>query len=200
MKRIVIILALAMISSGAFAQFNKGRYLVGGSFGITALTNKSKANSTTTTNYHDTGFSLAPNAGYFIIDNLAVGAGLGLSTFSTKFTGNNAGKNNTTSISLSPFVRYYLSQGIFFQGQFGFGSLKDKTKDGATNTTTTTKYSTSNWSLGAGYAYFLNDYVAVEPTIGWQSNTVGRNNPDTKSINTGLFIRVGFQVYLGARN
>ncbi|HEX8060646.1 MAG TPA: hypothetical protein VF473_06895, partial [Cyclobacteriaceae bacterium] len=117
MKRIVIVLALAMISSGAFAQFNKGRYLVGGSLGFQTHANKAKAGSTTTTGSHTTDFSLSPDAGYFIIDNLAVGAALDLGISSTKDSGSNPGKTSNTSIGLSPFVRYYLNQGIFFQGQ-----------------------------------------------------------------------------------
>jgi len=200
MKKLVIVFALAMISSGAFAQFNKGRYLVGGSLGFSANTNKVKANSTTTTVSHTTDFSLSPDAGYFIIDNLAVGASLGLGVSSTKDTGTNPDKNSSTSISISPFVRYYLPQGIFFQGQIGFGSESDKNKDGTTNTTTTTKYNTGNWSLAAGYAYFLNDFVAVEPIIGYGATSRKVTNPDVKSVNPGLFLRVGLQVYLGARN
>jgi outer membrane protein len=200
MKRIITVIVFAMICSSAFAQFNKGRYLVGGSLGFSATANKSKAGSTTTTSSHSTDFSLSPDAGYFIIDNLAVGAALGLSAGSTKYTGNNADKNSSTSVSLSPFVRYYLSQGIFFQGQVGFGSEKNKNKNGATNTTTTTKYNTSNWSIAAGYAYFLNDFVAVEPMIGYGANVTKTTNPDVKYSNPGLFLRVGFQIYLGERN
>lgn len=200
MKKLVIVLALALISSGAFAQFNKGRYLVGGSLGFQAYSNKAKAASTTTTSSHSTDFSLAPSAGYFIIDNLAVGASLNLGAGSDKGTGTNPGKSTSTSIGLSPFVRYYLSQGIFFQGQIGVGSEKTKDTPSGSSTSTTTKYNTSNWSLAAGYAYFLNDYVAVEPLIGYGANAQKVSNPDVKYSQPGFFLRVGFQVYLGARN
>lgn len=199
MKRIVIVLALAMISSGAFAQFNKGRYLVGGSLRLDTYTSKTKSGSTTTKGGNSTDFTLSPSAGYFVIDNLAVGASLDFGASSTKYTGS-SGKSSSTSIGLSPFVRYYLSQGIFFQGQVGFGSQNSKSPTGG-GTTSTTKYSTSNWSLGAGYAYFLNDFVAVEPMIGYGSNSQKTTSgPDVKYSQPGLFIKVGFQVYLGARN
>jgi hypothetical protein len=200
MKRIFIVLVLAMISSGAFAQFNKGRYLVGGGLSFQTYANKTKAGSTTNTGAHSTDFTLSPDAGYFVIDNLAVGASLNLGAGSTKGTGTNPSKTSSTSIGLSPFVRYYLSQGIFFQGQIGFGSEKSKDTPGGSTTTTTTKYNTSNWSLGAGYAYFLNDFVAVEPMIGYGANAQKTSNPDIKYSYPGLFIKVGFQVYLGARN
>jgi outer membrane autotransporter protein len=142
---------------------------------------------------------LSPSAGYFIIDNLAVGAAIDFNASSTKPSGG-TGKSSSTSVSLSPFVRYYLNQGIFFQGQVGFGSENSKYPSGG-GTTTTTKYSTSNWSLGAGYAYFLNDFVAVEPMIGYGSNSQKTTSgPDVKYSYPGLFLKVGFQVYLGARN
>ncbi|MEI9921621.1 MAG: hypothetical protein WDO14_22950 [Bacteroidota bacterium] len=196
MKRIVTVLALAMICSSAFAQFNQGRWLAGGSVGFRATTSKTKSNSTTVTNSHSTYFTIAPDVGYFVIDKLAVGASLALVAGSNKQEGS-SNKTTGSSISLSPFVRYYLDQGIFFQGQFGFGHASSKTKNA--NGSTTTKYGTSNWSLAAGYAYFLNDYVAVEPSVGYVSNTDKYKNPDAKFIDGSIFLNVGLQVYLGPR-
>lgn len=200
MKKIITLFAFALICSGAFAQFNQGRYLVGGSIGFSANTSKSKTNSATNTTGHSTNFYLSPDAGYFIIDNLAVGAGLGLTSSSSKGDGNDDSKNTTTSFSLSPFARYYLDPGIFFQGQIGFGSSSNKYKPDGTGTTITTKAGVFDWSLAAGYAYFLNDYVAVEPMVGYSSRVSNYKDSDTKGINSGLFINVSLQVYLGARN
>ncbi|HEX8060761.1 MAG TPA: hypothetical protein VF473_07485, partial [Cyclobacteriaceae bacterium] len=81
-----------------------------------------------------------------------------------------------------------------------FGSQKSKDTPGGSSTSTTTKYNTSNWSVGAGYAYFLNDYVAIEPLIGYGANIQKVSNPDIKYSQPGLFLKVGFQIYLGARN
>jgi outer membrane protein W len=201
MKKIVCVIALAMICSGAFAQFNKGRMLVGGAFGFSATTSKDKSGSTTTTYSHNTNFSLTPNFGYFLMDNLAVGAGIGLSTSSTKGAGNNNFKNTSSGVTLSPFARYYLDPGIFFQAQLGFGSSSFKSSSGG-STSSKTQYGLFNWSLGAGYAYFLTDNVAVEPMIGFRSSsqTNKDNTPKTKSTDAGPFLSVGFQIYLGARN
>jgi hypothetical protein len=200
MKKIITVLAFALICSGAFAQFNQGRYLVGGSLGFSTTTSKSKTDNSTNTQSHSTSFFLSPNVGYFVIDNLAVGAGLGLSVGTSKGDGNNTSKNTSTSVTLSPFVRYYLDQGIFFQGQVGFGSSSNKYKETGSNTTITTKNGVFNWALAAGYAYFLNDFVAVEPMVGFRSQSSKNKDLDVKSINSGIFLNVGLQVYLGPRD
>jgi outer membrane protein W len=200
MKKIITVIALALICSGAYAQFNQGRYLVGGSVGFVTTTSKTKTDNATTKNGSSTSFTLAPDVGYFIIDNLAVGAGLGVSLSSSKSAGNNDSKSSSSSFTLTPFVRYYLDQGIFFQGQVGFGGGSGKyTPDGST-TSTTEKFGLFSWALAAGYAHFLNDYVALEPIVGYGANTTSYNDPDFKSVSSGLFINVGLQVYLGARN
>ncbi|HMJ68351.1 MAG TPA: outer membrane beta-barrel protein [Cyclobacteriaceae bacterium] len=200
MKKIVTIIAFALICSGAFAQFNQGRYLVGGSLGFSATTTKAKSDNATNTLSHHTDLFVSPDIGYFVIDNLAVGAGLGLSVGSTKGDGNDNSKTTSTTFTLSPFVRYYLDPGVFFQGQVGFGSESEKRKATGSNTTVTTKYGVFNWSLAAGYAYFLNDFVAIEPMVGFRSNSLKDSDADVKYLNGGIFINVGFQIYLGPRN
>lgn len=200
MKKIVTVIALALICSGAYAQFNQGRYLAGGSLSFSTLTGKQKTDNATNTYGHQTNFSLAPDIGYFVIDKLAVGASLNLSTSTSKGDGSDDSKHTETDFTLTPFVRYYLDQGIFFQGQVGFGSGSSKDKNDGSNTTVTTKHGVFNWALAAGYAYFLNDNVALEPTVGYGASTNNYKNPDYKDIRSGLFINIGLQVYLGARN
>lgn len=195
MKKITI-LVLAMCGSlGAFAQFNQGRMLVGGSVEFQTTTSKYKNDATTVTTGRSTSFSLAPQFGYFIIDNLAIGAALDLSLSKWKPEDDN-GESTGTSIALQPIVRYYLPQGIFFQGRFGFGSAKTK-YDTFNNNVTEEKYSTLSWALSAGYAFFLNDFVAVEPQLGYGSERLKEKDANIKHFDNGLFLRVGLQVYLG---
>jgi outer membrane protein len=200
MKRIVTIFALALIWSGAYAQFNQGRYLAGGSIGLTTNKYETENTTTTTTVSNSTNFSIAPDVGYFVIDNLAVGAALDFGVGSSKGKGSNAFKETSSSIELSPFVRYYLPQAIFFQAQFGFGSSTSKYTPAGSNTSTKSKDALFGWGLATGYAYFLNDFVAIEPMIGWASNSSKVKDTNNKDINSGLFIKAGLQVYLGPRN
>ncbi|MEJ0033620.1 MAG: outer membrane beta-barrel protein [Bacteroidota bacterium] len=198
MKRIVTVLAFALICSGAYAQFNQGRWLAGGSVGLSTNTNKFETTNSTTTNSNSVNFSISPDVGYFVIDNLAVGAALDLSASSTKNKGTGGGKSSSSSVTLAPFVRYYY-QNYFAQLQVGFGSGSSKYTPDNSTTAIKTKDGLFGWGLAAGYAYFLNDYVAIEPMVGYASNSSKDKDTDNKNINGGLFIKAGFQIYLGPR-
>ncbi len=197
MQKAILAIVLLLATSNVFAQFNQGRILAGGNVAFSTSTDKSKVNSTTTTNGRATSFSLSPNAGYFVIDNLAFGAALEIGTGSYKPDGNGS-EYNGSSVTFAPFVRYYLNPGIFFQGQYGLGTEKDKSTFG--NTTNENKFSISTVSLGVGYAHFLNDHVAIEPFIGYRSRSQENKDNDTRNIDSGLFLNIGLQVYLGNRN
>jgi len=193
MKRLFITSIIVLSCVSAFAQFEKGRILAGGSVSFSATTNKTKTDNATTTNDKTTSFDFGPRAGYFFIDNLAAGLGLDFSTTSWKDDGSD-NKETRNEFVISPFVRYYLQPGIFFQGTYGIGPGNYKEKTGST--TTSTKYTASNWSLGAGYAYFLNSNVAVEPFIGYGARSQKVKDPDYKNVDSSFFINIGFQIYL----
>jgi outer membrane protein len=197
MKRIVLLIALLISTTGVFAQFNQGRWLAGGSVGFSTTTMKTKTDAGTNTDGTSTSFGLGPQAGYFVMDNLAVGASLMLSASKSKSDGTPSVTYSNSTIGLYPFVRYYLDEGIFFQGTIGGGSSKGKTK--FNNTTTEDKFGNFLWGLGVGYAYFLNDFVAIEPIVSYQVDTDTDKDDDSKDITSGLYLRVAFQVYLGQR-
>lgn len=193
MKKFTILVIVMCGAFGAYAQFEQGRMLVGGTVEFNTLVNKSKFGGTTVTNGRQTSFSLAPQFGYFVIDNLAVGAALDLNL--SKYKSDDGDYESTsTSIEFTPMVRYYLPQGIFFQGQFGFGTGKDKVDNGNTDDD---KYNITSWGLSAGYAYFLTDNVALEPQLGYGGTGYKDKDSSGKDIYNGLFIRLGLQVYLG---
>jgi hypothetical protein len=70
MKQITILLAMWCISMSAFAQFEQGRKLVGGSLALSFTTDKTKYDGSTFTNGQYVDFSFDPLIGYFVIDNL----------------------------------------------------------------------------------------------------------------------------------
>jgi len=192
----VFFLAFFMIAgvTAGLAQFNQGNFLVGGSssLGIGFDTEKSKSNGSTSTDGKTTSFSLQPAAGYFFMDNLAVGAGLGLSTSTYKPDGSDS-KFTSSSITLSPFARYYFDK-IYVQGAFQFGSQKSEFSSGSSSETS--NEAISGWSLAGGYAIMLNESVALEPQVGYQSIAYKDKDSDNKDISSGLFIRLGIFVYL----
>jgi hypothetical protein len=196
MKKTIFTLFVVLTSWSAFAQFEQGTLLVGGNFGLEFTTSKSKFSNQTNTISKTTRFGLEPRVGYFVIDHLAVGAGVGLSLYSEKIDDSD-NKYSQTEIMLSPFVRYYFDPGFFVEGKVGLGVANSKNEFGGD--VDKDKYALGQLALGAGYAIFLNDNVALEPMIGFQSmsqKVKTSGEPEVKYIDSGLFLRVGFQIYL----
>ncbi|MCA4900668.1 MAG: autotransporter domain-containing protein [Bacteroidota bacterium] len=192
MKKIIFF-AFVLISTASFAQFSKGSILLGGSVSADFTTNKTIAGSTTTTNSSTNSFSISPNVGYFVIDNLAVGGALQFNTTSTKDDGSRA-SFSSNSFALQPFGRYYFDK-FYAQASFGFGSYKSENTNG-NGITTTNKGSLFNWALAGGYVFLLNDHVGLEPQIGYGSQSQSPDGSNVTVRDAGLFLRLGIQVYL----
>ena len=193
MKKIIGTLAIIFcLSTMGYCQFAKGRFLVGGSFSTNFNSSKYKSGGTTTTTGKTSSINFYPQVGYFFIDNFAAGAGLDIGSGS--YTANNqSSKVTTTSISLVPFARYYFDK-FYAQATVQVGSSTSKSD--APNSTTS-QVNNSGWSLAGGYAYMLNDHVAIEPQIGYGVNYYSSGSSSGKAIDGGLFLKVGLQVYLG---
>lgn len=176
MKKILLGV-LVLFAVALNAQTMKGTWMLGGNANFSsARPNVSGAKSTTT-------IGLNPNVGYFLINNLAVGASLGLTSYSS------AGLS-ATQFAIGPFVRYYVvdlgpKAKLFGQGQFGYGSLKFEDEDAETNV---------GWGLGAGVAYFLNPSIALEGLLGYNSN---KSNETNAVANNAFTFNVGFQIHFG---
>lgn len=184
MKKLFLLLIICGLSSTAFSQFlKKGSIIGGGSFQFQ------------TTKYKDSdskshSLSIMPWAGYLIIDNLVLGTSFDISSSGSKSSGY---KSSSNGISVGPMVRYYLDQGLFFSGQYTFGS--GKIKDDFTNSTT--KFNYSIYRLGVGYAARITDTVLLEPTIGYYGVSNGDNTYSGLNNNSsGLFISGGFTIIL----
>lgn len=163
------------------AQFNQGRILLGGNVNFFSMKDETVQTGLPNRSSNSTQFQLSPNVGYFIIDNLAVGADVALSTVS--------GGSSSTTLLAGPFVRYYI-KGLFVEGEYNFGSGKNGD----------IKSSTNAWLGGIGYAAFMNDHIAIEPTVAYTSNSTHYTNPTHNATIAGFVVGVGLQIYLGKRN
>jgi hypothetical protein len=153
---------------GVQAQTEKGDWLVGGILDLN-------------TSSENTSFQFSPNAGYFVINNLAVGANLQISY-------DKLGSLKVNSFGVGPFVRYYFTDAKikpFFTGDMNFLNRKITTNIGS-NTE-----SAFNYFLGGGAAIFINENVAIEGILGYDHTKVSDEDGSG-----GLRLRVGFQVYL----
>jgi len=191
MKKLVFSFLFCITCMVSYGQFTHGTIMVGGNFGATFDAEKTKVGSTTTVTGHTNSLTIAPTAGFFIMDNFAIGAAVDMNASKYK-TSDGTYTQSVNSVSLAPFARYYYHK-FYGQASFQLGTAKVKTVNIPGNTTTST-FDTSGWSLAAGYAYLLNQNVALEPQLGYESS--GQKSGNAKAINSGLFFRIGFQIYL----
>jgi hypothetical protein len=129
--------------------------------------------------------SLMTWGGYFIKDNLGIGAGIDVTSLGF---GSGDNTDSETHIFFGPAIRYYFAEGPFIQGFYGFGSGTDK------NGSTTTKYNASKWYGVVGYSVRISDTVLFDPMVGYQSITFKEKDFDDKYMNSGLFIQMGFTI------
>lgn len=170
MKKNVCSLLLAFLAFGlaASAQTEKGSWLVGGNVNLNTAKN-------------NTNIGFTPMAGYFLINNFAVGANI-------DFDYTKSGDGKQTTFGIGPFARYYLgTMNIrpFAHANVDFTSIN--TKAGSSSSTTTG----SNFFLGAGLAGFINRNVALEGLAGYTHNSIANNGS-----HGGFGLKIGFQVYL----
>ncbi len=171
MKKVILSLAIVTIAAiSANAQTETGTWLLGGSAGFSSAKVSGASESTTT-------ISIAPNAGYFVADNVAVGAQIAFESVN----------KDHSSFAAAPFVRYYFlplgtSAKLFANGTFGFGSYKPEGQSSQSFTA---------WELSAGPAFFLNKSIALETAV-YYGQSKAKDVPST-----GTFgLKVGFQIHL----
>ncbi len=165
-----VLLGVCMLFTMALsAQTMKGNWLAGGSAGFNSYTPDGGDAQTT--------ISFAPNLGYFVMDNLAVGASIGYENASDAYS----------SFGFGPFVRYYFlnlgeSAKLMAQASYNILSVTPEGGDAVSG---------SELGLAAGVAYFLNPHVAMEGILGYTSNSgdLGKGS--------GFGLNIGFQVHLG---
>lgn len=174
MKKVVLFFAVVIAAVSANAQTGKGTWMLGGSAGFSS--GKYSGGSSTTN------VNISPNAGYFFADNFAAGALLSFASMSNGGT--------QTNFGIAPFARYYfLPLGehakLFGQAAFGFGSEKSPN---------TSSQSSTMWEIKAGPAFFLNENIALETTLYYNSDKV----KSTPAYNT-FGLSVGFQIHFGGK-
>jgi len=184
MKKVLFSLALVVTASAAFAQTEKGKWTVGASSNsIFSTTKTADADDDT----RRTSFNITPDAGYFFMDNLALGLRANVET--SKRKGDDEGN---FSFIVAPFARYYFLKpttkkvNVFADAHYGFGSNKVGDADGR---------GVNEFQIQAGPAIWLNERVALDATVSY--NSVGGEDIDNRTNTIGL--NFGFRLSLGGK-
>ena len=184
MKKNLFTLLLTVLSfSAALAQTERGSRLAGVQVGTITIP---------TSGGSGTIIGLQPTYGWFVANNLVVGAGIPF--FHVSSSG-----SNLTQIGVTPFIRYY------------FGPSQVKPYLGASVGVINTSVSSSNsasstdavYSATGGLAFFINRSVSFDFSLTYTGgdtgavNTIlaGGANSLTPNIPKALTINLGFQVY-----
>lgn len=120
-------------------------------------------------------------ASYFVIDNLAIGAAIGV----------DYSKNDdydATSLFFGPMARYYFNGETirpFAQGLIGFGTQKWGDE----------KFNQFNFNLNGGFSYFFNEYIAFDAALGYYHKGLTNRDDNKYKINSNRFgVEVGISV------
>lgn len=151
-----------------YSQIEKGRKMIGGNIIL----------------YNDDIqriFSFQPQFGYFLGSKFVVGSGMNLST--TKFKLSNP-PSNASTLSLTPFVRYYvltkkLNPFISFSGSFA--TFSPKNENNLPNK--------SALNGGIGNTFFINNNVGIDFTLNYFHSFQSK-------LNRGISSEIGFQIFL----
>ena len=209
MKKILlwVILAQVCVGTSAFAQskypaaLQKGSVLTGGNFGFSFGTNKSTYHSP----YSDFSFSqkyssitMSPHAGFFLANGFSLGLIVDLT--STTYKGDEFNqKDKNSQYTIGPAVRFYTPGGFFFHADVAFG--KNTSKSSSDWGSYTGEDKLSKYQLGIGYAIFINDFVALEPSMTYRSSKTKNTDGEARGEERlGEFVvGMGFSIYLHKR-
>lgn len=169
----IIFLTLGTIVN---AQTTQGTLSVGGQLQF-AADKQTDSDGDTKTN----SFELSPSVGYFVADNLMVGASIYVGTGKTTFGPNNETK--VTSFGGGPFARYYMftkNEAFAFYGEAGVGFNGTKQVNGNNSR----KGSSIGAYVAPGFAWFPTQHWSIDlqlSLLNFRSNTPDKDNKDNKT-------------------
>jgi outer membrane protein len=215
MKKLCLLIPVVCLLSfeAVQAQMEKGKIMVGVastlSLGVNGsdfmslgfTTSKYKSSNYTSDPYKSTCFNFMPKVGYLVIDNLAVGLNLWVSTSSEVDTSDDD-KYVENMFGIGPWARYYYPLEKFYpflELNLGVGSSKYQYNSSSDEE----KYSAMILGGGIGVAMPVGDRVTFDIMAGYTSVTSKEKDPssevDYKAIDGTIGLTMGFIVYFGPK-
>ena len=180
-KHLFFVLFLFIATSG-YSQTSSGTMMLGGTVEFSSRSYQSGSSSDAA------GFTFAPSFGYFIVDNLAVGAVI---TLESSRLGTGAAKSVNSSFGFGPFVRYYKFTSnekfaFFGNADLSFSSGKYDPPSG-----NVIRGNGIRFAVSPGATYFLNEHWAME--LSFSLFSISSTDPNTES-DDDKFTSVSFGV------
>jgi hypothetical protein len=208
MKKGIIVMMLMLSGLTGFAQTEKGNFLlsagtsigVGDSEGLMGLAftnSKVEFDDGNISETKLTNFYVSTKAGFFLIDNLAIGLDLAtsLSSGSTDVLTINL-ETKTNFFGVGPFLRYYLGNGKimpFAEVNTLFGSRNENSQGAGTDSES--KFSVANIGAGVGIAIFLGDRSALDLGASYNSTSLKEREDAFNVTQNTLGLKIGFTVF-----
>ncbi|WP_421752393.1 outer membrane beta-barrel protein [Croceimicrobium sp.] len=214
MKKTIILSLCLLCSIGLQAQIEKGSFItgLGSQIGLLGAGNNSLGFGTWTINYKSDhpdfdepdpnkllSIYLSPRLGYFIINNLAVGANVNYSYQKEVIPDLATFRRN--SYTIGPFVRYYYPLERFWpfaEVGFGFGAINENANL-ETADDEVTRSSVFAFNLAAGMAFPLNEKLNLDLGLSYGRSTfkLTDDNPfNYRSVVGGINLQLGLSIFL----
>jgi len=206
MKKLLLAGAVALFGLSN-AQMTKGDWVISGNtgFGFNNVTTKVKAEGQSADGPKVSTFSLTPSVGYFVIDKLAVGIDLGLTSATTKYEGT---KSTTTSFSVMPTATYYFTNDSkfvpFLGAGIGYASVKNKGEVNFMGLSSSDETTTDGlaWKVKGGVTYMATQSLGVNLGVSYDqfSNKETYMGTDVKTKVNTFGVNVGFSYFIKAKS
>jgi hypothetical protein len=185
---------------------NQGNFIIGSTLGFSSanskITQDDGAGDIATENPTSTQFNFAPNIGYFLADNFAMGIGMDY-TFN-RVERSDGDNNEDSNLLFGPFGRYYIPMtsdiSFFVEGSFGFGNASDNLLIAGETQRINTNIMA--FGIGPGFTIFSNSAIGIEALVKYNyarsrfDTDIAGIKRETVSRTNQFDFSVGFQFYL----
>jgi hypothetical protein len=172
MKKFFLLVIMIGLFEFSWAQVASGTKQIGGRFNFSIGSGNDGANNSTN-------FTFVPAVGVFISDQLAIGAGVGITSTKTKFD-NSDSETSSTGVIFSPYARYHIpvSENFYFYGEGSVGITAGNTKNTFAGNETKGSFTNFNIGINPGILYFVGEKVGLEASVGFFGYSTSSSKPE----------------------
>jgi hypothetical protein len=208
MKNIIVVICALLLATPLLAQIPQGSSTIGGNISLLRQKTQQGYEAPYTnykTEYTIKIISITPSYGYFVLNNLCVGANV--NTLFARSTNKPYASvrdlnSDTQSIGAGPFVRYYLpldSKLYAFAAasySWRWSQIKYESVDNTGITTTTIKAPYTMWDAGLGLSYFISPSTAIEGGFTFTKARYKDDDGNVTQKTNNMALNIGFRIFL----